>query len=171
MARLITKDQTRVLRTLAARTLGACECARSGREPGQCDYHDWLFDGFGVASTLSLSFAQADRAIAHLKGLAPPREGTPAPRRTAPPSRYAVAGATGMVTQAQADRLASLEDQLGWQPETPGAPSSRLQGMARRQQRLLPNVAVLVAGLTRKNATSLITGLDRLLSHNRSHSL
>lgn len=167
MPSLITKDQTRVLRTLAARTLGACSCPknRTERAVGQCDFHDWLADGFGVASTLSLSFAQADRAIAHLKGLAPERTAV-APRRTTPP-RYTVPVAAGMITQAQATRLGEIEDQLGWLCERPGVPSPRLQDMARRQFGLPANTSILLSALRNRQASSLITGLSRLLDHQR----
>ena len=169
----ITKPQTKKLRTLASKRFGDCDCRRAtGSSAGYvCDYHRWLAEEFEVASTLALSFAQAGRAIDLLEGKKPKRaarDRSPQPWR----GRYPVPGAPDRVTQAQADEVARLEDALGYAAPPPGAcrqglTSGPLQKLIGRQLGRPSNVHVPIHGLSREQATSLITGLRRLLDHNR----
>lgn len=166
----ITKDQTRKLRTVASKHFGDCDCRRpTGSGDGYvCDYHRWLNEEFSVASTLALTFYQAGRAIDLLDGQ---KTSTPKAPKVAPDEadnapawrgRYDVPGTPGMVTPAQANAIARLEDALGWT----GQPD-RLQGMIRRQLGRPSNVHVPVHGLANRQASSLITGLQRLVDHQR----
>lgn len=159
----ITKDQTRKLRTLAAARFGACSCPRGQtRRAGDCDYHDWLEAQFGVQSTLALTTTQAARAIDALEGrpVRPPRA-----QRAASRGRYPVPGTPGMITQAQADALAALEDKLGWPAPYP---SAQLRAMIGRQLRRPAHVHVPVHGLANRQASSVIVALSRLLRDRRA---
>lgn len=171
----ITKAQTRKLRTVASKTHGNCDCRRpTGSTPGySCDYHRWLAEEFDVASTRDLTFAQAGRAIDLLEGKKPKRarDRAPEPWRGA----YPVPGAKGMITQAQADEVARLEVTLGWDAPPEGArraglTSKQLQKMIGRQLGRPSNVHVPIHGLANRQASSLITGLKRLLDYNRDRS-
>ena len=161
----ITKGQTRKLRTVASKRFGSCDCRRAtGTTPAySCDYHRWLLEEFDVASTRGLSFAQAGRAIDLLEGKRPKKtqENGPEPWR----GTYPVPGAKGHVTQAQADEIARLELRLGWA----GTPD-RLQGMIRRQLGRPASVTTPVANLANRQASSLITGMKRLLQSNRARA-
>lgn len=168
----VTKSQIRKLRTVASARFGACDCRRpTGSSPGHvCDYHQWLEAEFDVVSTKALTVGQAARAIDALEG----KPVRPSRARTAADTqgRYAVPGRDGMVTQPQADEVARLEAALGW-PEPPagarraGYTSTQLQKMIARQTGRPANVHVPIHGLNRHQATTLITGLRRLLDHNR----
>ena len=74
-------------------------------------------------------------------------------------------GAKGRVSQAQADEIARLELRLGW-AESP----DRLQGMIRRQLGRPASVSTPVANLANRQASSLITGMTRLLSSKRAEA-
>ena len=161
----ITKSQIKKLRTVASKGFGSCDCRRpTGTTPGYvCDYHRWLGEQFDVASTRELTFAQAGRAIDLLQGKRPKKT----TQNGAEPWRgtYPVPGAKGRVSQAQADEIARLELRLGW-AESP----DRLQGMIRRQLGRPASVSTPVANLANRQASSLITGMKRLLKSNRENA-
>jgi len=71
-------------------------------------------------------------------------------RRSAP--RYQVPGRPGWITAAQAGYIARLEDQLGWNDR------KRLVGFIQRQTGHQKAVAML----TNRQASDVITGLERL---------
>lgn len=170
----ITKAQTKKLRTVASIRFGGCDCRRpSGSSPGYaCDYHRWLQEGFGVASTRDLSATQAARAIDRLEG-----KKTQKARRAkdASAGRYPVPDAPEMVTQAQADEIARVEERLRWSVPPPdlcreGHTSPQLQKMIRRQLGRPASIHTPVRGLANRQASTLITGLRRLLTHNRERA-
>lgn len=164
MPKLIDSRQIRRLRTAASKRWGACTC---DAETGEvCSYHEWLRDVFGVASTKALTSEQAERAIGALS----PRTyvGKDGKRKTAkkrPPQpwkgRYVGKGKKGdhgWLTQGQADEIARLEHVLGWdEPE-------RVEGFIHKQTRMKKSVSMLSV----REATKVITGLRRLLDHQKA---
>lgn len=159
----ISKRQVAKLRTLAHKRFGACSCKRPDRNP-DCDYHAWLWDTFAAASTLDLNRTQTQQAIDALEGR-PARKPRPDTAREAEPwrGRYASAGTDGRATQAQLDEIARLEDSLGW-----SGSRDALQRMIRRQLGRPPSVFTPPQMLAGRQASSLVTGMRRLLAHNRT---
>jgi len=77
-----------------------------------------------------------------------------------PPTRqrYPVPGQPGMITKKQAAMIAFLEDEIQWTP-TP----ARLQGFIRRQMQIeADNIVRSVRSLTNRQASTVITGLERM---------
>ena len=174
----ITGPQIKLLRTLASKRFGNCSCPKNGPERERawesarhliCDFHQWLGGECGVRSTRQLTSSKASRAIDALMGKkpAPKRKGHAAkPWR----GRYPVVDADGMVTTTQADEVARLEHLLGWYGGTAPVPSQALQTMTQRQLGRPSNVVVPIAALSNRQASTLITGLRRLLEHNRQRA-
>jgi hypothetical protein len=151
--------------------------------PQQDDaYRCWLAATFphvrwkdsGRPSTLDLSLHQLEEGLGVLNRVGPtdaPRSATHGSRRRTGYNakqpwrgRYHGAGRRGdggsRLTQHQADEIARLEDELGWTARGP----KTLGAFLKRQTGAL----TLPSALTRKQAADVVTGMRRLIEHNRS---
>jgi hypothetical protein len=156
----ITPAQLKKLRTVAGKRFAPCRCRRPAADPS-CEYHAWLMDAFGVASTRDLDHVQTQQAIDALEG----RKARPPRSRTSDQpwrGRYAAVGTKGTATQAQLDEVARLEHELGWTERR-----DALQSMIRRQLGRPSSVYTPPHLLANRQASSLVTGMKRLLGHNR----
>lgn len=159
--RRISNEQIVILRAVAVKVFGMCdESCKSGK--ARCDFHSWLDEQFfhfdppqrRRRSTKQLTITEAATAINALLqrfpgsrkvGLHPPQS-----------ANYYGSGFAGSLTPSQADRIGELEAQLGWQ-ENP----ERLLGFIRRQTKLIKSVEML----TNRQASKVITGLERLIKY------
>lgn len=157
----ITPGQIKKLRTVAGKRFAPCRCRRPAVD-ASCEYHGWLMDAFGVTSTRDLDHVQTQQAIDALEGkkARPPRS---ASNKDQPwRGRYAATGTDGNATQAQLDEIARIEEALGW-----NAHRDALQSMIRRQLGRPASVFTPPHLLANRQASSLVTGMKRLLAHNR----
>lgn len=127
-------------------------------------YRAWLATEFGVTSTTQLTERELVAAVRKQGGNPEAKKPAKKPARAqvqdAAAGRYEGRGGrgfAGFLTQSQADYIARLEDSLGWSSDP-----SRLRGFIRRQLGLPSNVTKPVEALRLREATKVITGLERL---------
>lgn len=151
----ISKSQIRLLRGVAARIFGECNC---DGKTSMCSYHAFLYDNFFSHdtklpirhSTKQLTRAEADVAIKHLMGAVPGKR------------RYFGSGVGICLTQSQADLIAKLERDLGWDKNP-----RRLRGFITRQT---GGKLKSVEMLTNREASKVITGMGKLLTAQKQDS-
>lgn len=120
---------------------------------------------FGVTGLRQLTEPELDLAVRHWNGeRARQAETGRGPRTNGRYVGRGERGAAAFLTPKQADYVAGLEQQLGW--DWGGSPfgSPQLQAFVRRQLGVGDGVHTKIESLRRRQATKLITGLKALLA-------
>ncbi len=144
MPKKITKPQIQKIKIISRKVFPADDL-----------YRAWLGESFGVESCTDLTFGQARRAVDLLDKL---QSGRPVPTQDEP--KYfggGDKGAASHLTQAQADEIERLQRDMKWTDD-------RLVSFINRQIGRMK----FVSGLTRPEATSVITGLRKSADYKRA---
>ena len=121
--------------------------------PSDDAYRAWLGQTWGVESCTHLSKSRAITAIDQLKAM---QAGEPVPDDHR--GRYHGAGQAGYawrLTPDQADEIARLQDELGWDIE-------RLARLIAKQTR--QTTPTLPSSLTKRQASTVLSGMNRVLA-------
>lgn len=138
----ISKSQIGYIKSLAANVF-----------PYDDEYRAWLSRTFGVESCTALTRSQGITAIDDLKAMADGK--TPPPTHR---GRFTARGERGyahLLTQEQADEIARHQDLLGWGTHA-------LNRFLNRQTGKQKSVSML----TKREATKVLTGMQRILDEN-----